>query len=366
MMIKYLLEKEFKQMLRDPMTLFIVLIVPILFIAILPQVTTYEVKKIPCCIVDQDHSQASSRLIQKICSSNHFSLIAVDDTYDRSVERVDRGEANLILQIPQGMEKDITTGASIDFMIGANAINGNQGQISVAYMSSILHSYVAEANDSRNVNIESVDVEPQVHGVFNEYMDYKNYMIPGLLCNLLMLVCSLPSLNIAMEKENGTVTQIKVSPAGISRYLLSKMIPYWAMALVALAFAMFWSWVFYGIWPHAPFIIMLYSLVFVIAASGIQLILSGSSQNIQQTMIASVFVFMIISLFNGLYAPIQNMPEWGQYLTNLNPQCFIIKIFRAIYQKDCNFTDLIQPFGMLVLLTVLYNGIGYFLYARKQ
>ena len=127
MILKYLIEKEFKQMARDPFILFIVIALPVLVMLVFPWATTMEIKNVNVAVVDNDRSDLSMLLTEKIASTEYFDITGVFMRSDEAMEQVEFGDADIILEVPYGFEQDLLSEGSSSLLIEANAVNGTKG-----------------------------------------------------------------------------------------------------------------------------------------------------------------------------------------------------------------------------------------------
>ena len=223
-MLRYLLEKEFKQIRRDRFMPKIIFIIPIMQLIILPFAANFEMRNINLSIVDNDHSVTSMQLVDKVLSSGYFRLTDRSDRYDEALTSVESNESDIILEIPSDFERDLGKEGRADVMIAANAVNGTKGGLGSSYLSSIIQDFNREkgfASMGSGRGVASINL-------FNPHLSYKIYMVPGIMVFLLTIIGgSISALNIVSEKEKGTIEQINVSPVPKSLFLLSKLIPFW-------------------------------------------------------------------------------------------------------------------------------------------
>src|SRR5215510_2226782 len=139
--LRFLLQKEFRQIFRDPGILRIILIMPVIQLLILPWAADYEIKNIKLAVVDHDHSEYSRQLINKITSSKYFILTDYSASYEHSLEKIEADKADLVLQIPAHFEKDLIKENEAKLFMAVNAINGTKANLGSAYLSSIIQSY---------------------------------------------------------------------------------------------------------------------------------------------------------------------------------------------------------------------------------
>ena len=250
MTITFLIQKEFLQIMRNAFLPKIFVVLPIIMLLVVPYAANQEVKDLKFCVVDNDRSTVSRRLVSEVDASAYFALAAVSPDYKDALECVERGGADVILELPHGFSADIVREGAASVNVHANAVNGVKGALAQAYMLGIISDFAVAQRSSRGIGVGSaatggVDVRPRF--LFNPSLDYKVYMVPGIIAMLLtLLIAYLPALNIVGEKERGTIEQINVTPVRRRDFILSKLVPYWAIGLFMLLWSMFWAYVFYG------------------------------------------------------------------------------------------------------------------------
>ena len=193
-------------------------------------------------------------------------------------------------------------------------------------------------------------------------------MLPALIIILLLLnSCFLPLLNIMTEKEQGTIEQINVTPITRLEFILAKLIPYWVMAILLVAFSILLAWVFYGLFPvGSTGVIFLAALLFSLCMSGLAVTIANKSDTMQQAIFVIFFFAMIFILMSGLLTPIHSMPTLVQYITYTFPTRYVINIFRAVYLKGTLLSELRFDLLMLTLLAVFFNVLATITYKTQQ
>ena len=258
-MIKFLIEKEFKQLFRNSFLPKLIFIFPCMIMILMPWAANLEIKNINLNIVDNDHCVLSRRLVDKIGASTYFCLTALPDTYDEALLAIEAGSADVVLEIPRDFEKDWVKGEAPRLLVAANAVNGTKGSLGGSYLSSIISDYTRELGSESSSQglagkpLPRVDITTQ--NLYNPTLNYKLFMIPALMVMLLTLICGfLPALNVVGEKEAGTIEQINVTPVGKFTFIAAKLIPYWLIGFVVLTICFVLAWVLYGIlgdtFPH--------------------------------------------------------------------------------------------------------------------
>ncbi|MDR3235878.1 MAG: ABC transporter permease [Prevotellaceae bacterium] len=359
-MIKFLIEKEFKQIARHSFIPKLIFVMPLVMMLFLPWVADMEMKNINISIVDNDHSSYSERLVEKIAASTYFVLSDISADNDEAMKSIEANVADLILEIPSGFERNLIREGAVDMMISANAVNSTKGGIGSSYLSVILNDYASEIRESL-MPVQGKTVVPVVGIVsqnrFNPHLDYKIFMIPALIVMLLTMIGGfLPALNIVGEKEQGTIEQMNVSPVGKFTFIIAKLIPYWVIGFVILSLCMLVAFVVYGLVPAGSIAtVYFFSALYILVVSGLGLVISNYADTMQQAMFIMFFFMMILLLMSGLFTPVTSMPDWAQAITVINPLKYFIDVMRAVYLKGSNILQLHAQAMALCCFAVFFN-----------
>ena len=352
MVLKYLIEKEFKQMRRNKIIPRLIVIFPCLMMILMPWAANLEIKYNTVCVIDHDRSMTSRRLIEKVASTDYFTLVDEVSGYRQALQEVELGTADIILEIPVDFEKNLVRNLPVQLQISANSINGTKGSIGTSYLSSVLTGFVGE------IHPVVAPVQVSLLNLYNPHLDYKRFMVPALMVMLLTLMCGfLPSLNIVSEKEVGTIEQLNVTPLNKFVFILAKLIPYWVVGLVVLSICFLLAFGLYGIIPVGNLmVIYLFACMYVMVISGFGLIISNYSSTMQQAMFVEFFFIIAFVLLSGLFTPIRSMPDWAQWISRFTPLTYFIEVMRMVYLKGSGLADLwpqlIKLSGFMVVFGV--------------
>lgn len=385
-----LLRKEFLQLRRSPLLLVIFVILPVALMNMVPRIATQEIKGLKFSVVDADHSTLSSRLVQKIDASHYLSLVATCPTYREALATVEKGEADIIVSIPHGYERDVVRtlgnataaggaaakGAAIspttlpEVQLVANATNGMKGSMSVAYVQGITQMLLTEVIEEQGLAASSQGgARPiAVRYLFNPHLDYRIYMVPALFALLLTLIVGfLPALNIVGEKERGTIEQLNVTPVSKLSFIVAKLIPYWAIGIVMTFIALMAARGIYGFWPVGSVgTMMVFVSLHCLLISAVGLVISNYSTTMRQAAMTMFFFLVIFILMSGLLTPIRSMPNWAQALTCVNPMRFLIEALRAIYLKGSSLTELSSQFFTLSAMAAVFATWAVVSYRKNE
>jgi ABC-2 type transport system permease protein len=367
----FLLRKEFKQIFRDKAILAIIFVMPTVQLIVMPLAANYEVKEINLAVVDNDKSTYTQKLIAQITSSGYFHLQSYNASYDQAYESIKSDKADLILEIPQGFERNLIRENQEKIFIAVNAINGTKANIGGAYLSTIISNFNNDLRMKLTVGSrfsQAPTIEIASANWFNVYMNYRLFFVPGILALLVTLVGSfLTALNIVREKEVGTIEQINVTPIKKHHFILGKLIPFWILANVVFTIGLILGRFVYGISPVGNLgVLYLFVGVYLLAALGFGLLISTFADTQQQAMLIMFFFMMVFILMGGLFTPIESMPNWAQILTMFNPVRYFIEVMRMVILKGSTIKDVASQFVAVIVFAVVLNSWAILNYKKRN
>lgn len=365
--LRFLLQKEFKQIFRDKSIVAMMFVLPIVQLGILPIAMNFEVKNVNLAIVDDDKSSLSNQLINKIGASGYFKLVASESSYKAAMEHLKTSKADIILTIPNAFEKQLVQESHAKILLGVDAINGTKSSLGTAYVNSVIADFnqtVQTHYDKRAPQPLQINVESATW--FNPFANYHLYIVPGIMAFLLTVFAgAISTLNIVREIEIGTIEQINVTPIKKWQFLLGKLIPFWIMGMIILTICIIVAVVFYGIRPVGS-IGMLYVLsgIYLVALLGFGLFTATISNNQLQAMFISFFFIMIFVLMSGLFTSVESMPSWARGISQALPITHFMIAIRMIILKGSSFSDLTNIFIILIGFAIALNGLAVWNYRK--
>lgn len=360
MTLRYLLQKEFIQIRRNPFLPRLIILFPILIMCVMPWVMNLEVKHIAVDVVDNDRSTRSQQLVQSIAVSKYFSFHGQPSTYREALRDIERSQADIVLVIPHGYSRDLTLGRKPQILIAANAVNGTKGAIGSVYLARLVTASAFP--------LASIRSEVSTLFLHNQHFDFKLFMIPALLAIVMMMMTGyLPTLNIVGEKEAGTIEQINVTPVKKSTFILAKLLPYWLIALFIITACLALSWLIYGITPAGSVaLVYLLSMLLAVFFSSLGLIISNYSDTMQQAVFVMWFFVMILMLLSGLFTPIRSMPTAAYLTTYINPVSYFIEAMRTVFVRGGNFSSIAHQVLALSLIGLFMSGWAVLSYKKNH
>jgi len=360
-MLKYLLEKEFKQIRRNPFLPRMILVFPFMVLLVFPWAANFEIRSLNLCVIDNDHSTLSGQMIRKVSSSGYFKLTVVAGNYRQALSSVEKNKADIILEIPAHFERDLTRDQASKLMISANAVNGTTGGLGSYYLSGIIQNFSADfqkkwLQPAGNATIPVIEMVSSYR--FNPHLNYRIYMVPALMVMLLTMICGfLPALNIVGEKEAGTMEQMNVTPVTRLTFIFSKLLPYWIIGFIVITISFGVAWMIYGLTPAGSLLtVYLFAAIYILGLSGFGLVISNYSETMQQAMFVMYFFIIILILMSGLFTPVQSMPEWAQWITAFNPLKYFMQVMRLVYLKGSGISELTNQLMALSAFALFFNS----------
>ena len=368
--IRFLLQKEFRQIFRNRVILAMIVIMPTMQLTILPLAANYEVRNINLIIVDHDRSQNSAKLVEAITASGYFRLTGYGNDYKNALERIERDQADIVLEVPSGFERTLIREQASPLFIAVNAINGTKAGLGSAYLTSILQRFNADVRmqwtEAGGQPVSLIDVRSTNR--FNPNLNYHVFMVPGILAVLITMVGSfLSALNIVKEKEVGTIEQINVTPIRKHHFILGKLIPFWVLGNVVFTLGMLISWLIYGIVPVGNLgLLYLFISVYLLCVLGVGLLVSTFCETQQQAMFIMFFFMMIFILMGGLFTPLDSMPQWAKAVSRANPVTYLVEVMRMVILKGSGLRHILPHIGIVGGLAVLFNTLAVLNYRKTS
>ena len=371
--ILFILQKEFLQIFRNKGMLPIIFFLPLIQLLILAYAANYDIKNITVDIIDNDHSLWSERLTHKIFASGYFKYHGSPQNTSFAMEDIKDDQADMILVIPPDFEQNLVRKNKQDVQILINAINGMKAGIGSGYIQSILQDYnIRIRKEWMHAAAVDSQASPQINVTdaywYNPYMDYKQFMVPGILVVLVTMIGAfLSGMNIVREKETGTIDQLNVTPIRKVHFIIGKLVPFWIIAMAELAFGLIFSWWFFHLsYAGSIWLIFLFAGIYLMVMLGIGLLISTQTQTQQQAMFITWFFFVIFLLLSGLFTPINSMPLWAQRITLFNPVAWFIKVIRMVLIKGSGFSGILPYLFIITLFALVVNSIAILTYRKKS
>jgi ABC-2 type transport system permease protein len=361
--ILYLIRKEFLQIFRNKFISKAIFGVPIVQMLILVPAVTFEIKNVRLCMIDRDMSSDSRALVNQLEGSTFFKIKYSTFSEEEANNLMHTNKCDLILQIPSGFGKNIGAGYPGKILVTVNAINATTAQLSWAYLNGVLRDYnmnilIENAGELAVASIPQIQVTNRYW--YNELLNYKFYMLPGILAILVTAIgFLLAGLNLVREKEVGTIEQINVTPVRKYHFIIAKMVPFLIIGLADLALGLVIGKLFFNI-PFEGSIGLLFlgSAIFLVAVLGLAIFFSTFSSTQQQYMFVAFFFLIIFILMGGIFTPIDSMPLWAQKFDMVNPMAYLMRINRMVMLKGSTIHDISRDLLALTAIAIVFTSLA--------
>ena len=361
--IAFLAQAEVLHIVRDRVLLAQVLIVPIMQLLVLSNAATFEIRDTPIYVVDFDATTASRAVVDRLTASGHFRVIGGSRSHDRADEALLAGTVTMVVEIPHDFEAALVTGRPAPVQLAVNGEKGSAAGIVQAYATQVLAEYAR----SRSPVAPPPRIDVRVRGRYNPTLNYRHYMVPGILVALVTMVGTLlAAQNIAREKELGTLEQLNVTPITRAEFIVAKLLPFWVLGLFELSLGLIVGRAVFDI-PIRGSVLLLFGVaaVYLVVALAIGLWISTVVETQQQAMFVTFFIIIIYLLMSGLFTPIDSMAPWAQWASQINPVRHFVTISRAVLMKGAGPAEIARPFTLLAVSAVIVLSVAVRRYSKR-
>ncbi|HKP16274.1 MAG TPA: ABC transporter permease [Gemmatimonadaceae bacterium] len=372
--LRFLLRKEYLQIFRDRVMMGMLLVLPAIQMALLANAATFELKSARLVVVDEDRSATSRGLVDRMRAAGRFRLVLSTPSTERAEQAMLRREAGVILHIPREFERDLVRTRTAPVQLLLNAEDGAAAGVTLSYAQRIVADYATDLAATLRLSTGTEGPVPgrggidvRARGWYNPDLDYRYYMVPGILVQLVTMVGTLlTALNIVREKELGTLEQLNVTPVTRGQFIAAKLIPLWSLGLVALTIGMLVArFAFHVPMRGSVFLVFGTASVYLLAALGVGLLVSTMVRTQQQAMFVTFFILLIYLLMSGLFTPVRSMPTWAQWFARVNPVMHFIEIMRAVMLRGAGLREIAPSLAVISAIAIAVFSLSVRLYAKR-
>jgi len=360
-----LVRKELLAMLKDPRARAVLFVPPALQCLVFGYVVNYDLNRVSYAVFDRDRSAASYEFLASLDGSGVFQRVANLQRAADVKTVIDERRVLLVVQIDQDFERRLLAGRSADVQVIADGRNSNTAGTALNYFGTVVDSFNAEWWEAHGGGGPPISVSSRTW--YNSNLETRRSILPSLIGTLTVAeVLLMTAMSIAREKEEGTFDQLLVTPFRPVEIMTGKALPSLLVGLsqstVILLVAQLWFRI-----PFAGSFFVLYVgiILFLLAASGIGLLLSSLVETMQQALLVCFLVAMPFTLLSGLFTPLSSMPEALQDFSVINPLRYMIDISRRVYLEGVSVDRLTPDLWPLALTAVLTLSIGAWVFRRQ-
>lgn len=356
--------KELKHIVRDPRSLVMALAEPVVMLLLFGFALSLDVDRIPTLIYDADHTPRSRELVQRFQSSRFFDIKGFAGDYKTIEQSIDRGRVLMGIAIPRGYSQHIDARRKAEAQILLDGSDSNTASIALSYASALLRTYSLQLRtDAQNRGSGeriAVPVDPRMRIWYNSTLESKNYVVPGLIAVILMVIAALlTSLTIAREWEMGTMEQLLSTPLGAAEMVFGKMLAFFVVGAADMVIA-----VTVGVFIfHVPFrgsVLLLAGTgcIFLFGTLSWGIFLSAITRTqLQAYQLGIITSFLPSFLLSGFLWDISNMPMPIRWITHMVPARYFVTILKGIFLKGVGLEVLwIEVLFLIAFSTLVFAG----------
>jgi len=346
--------------MRDKRLRITLIIPPIFQLIVFGYAANLDVKHIPIAFRDLDKSIDSREFISRFGSSKYFDIVSYPESVKEIESLIKKGKITLSIEIPSGFSKKLKRGDTACLQVIVDGMESNTAFIALGYVNQIISEYslqtmIDRLNREGIIRFEESGVELQNRIWFNPNLESRYFYIPGVIASISFLIpIILTAQAIVREREIGTLEQVMVTPIRSWELIVGKTIPFAMIGFVDVIMVsligIFW---FNVPFQGNPFPLLLGSLFFLMSSVGIGLFISTISSTQQQAQISTFFFVMPAFILSGFAFPLENMPQWLQYVTYISPLRYFLIIIRGVFLKGVGLEVLSPQIMALALLGIM-------------
>ncbi len=342
-----IVRKEWLHIIRDPRTLALVIVLPVMMLFLLGYAVANDVKDIPLAVADLSHTDTSRTLVDKLTVSEFFMYTHAAQSENEILAMMDAGIVKAGLYIPESFGRDVSTGGvgTIQFYIdGSNPTIAQTAQLAAETISqSMSQEILIKRLERSGTGMQlGLPVDVRMRYLYNPDMKRMNFMIPGLVAIILQVqTLLLTAFAIVREREQGTLEQLIVTPVRSWELMLGKILPFVVVAFVNVVMTVAVGAIWFGVDVVGSSALLAgLSLIFLLGSLGLGVLISNISKTQMQAMYLASFIMMPSFILAGLLFPRENMPWLAYYAGYFLPVTYFLEIVRGIILKGADFFTL--------------------------
>ncbi|HTW90418.1 MAG TPA: ABC transporter permease [bacterium] len=349
--------KEFIHILRDPGTLVIALVIPVVLLLLFGYALSLDVREVPFCLLDQSHTQSSQDFAARFTASGYFKLVGTVGKEADAHHLIDQGRARMALLIPIDFARDQTSDRVSPVGLLIDGSNSLTASVILAYTEALMQRIgtLPAAATGPAVSLNNLSLRPRI--LFNPTQRSTDFLVPGILAIITMfMTILLPSMAVVREKEHGTIEILRSGPIRPAAFIVGKLLPYALICILDLLMVIIVGALVFGVRIQGSFLLLIaLSVPFLVTGLAFGLLISTLVESLQVAMYSAFLVSVLPTiLLSGFVFPIASMPRFVQFISLLVPARYFLTVVRGIYLRGAGFGSLYPPLLVILLFgTVL-------------
>ena len=357
-----LVRKEFRQTLRDPRMVWMLVAVPVMQLTLFGFAVNLEVDRLPTVLCDEDRTPASRDLASHFFADRTFVLTAQVERASDAALWLEGNRAAVAIILPRGLEVGLRRGTPMQVQVLVDGTDPVRGRVALAtseqfFLSrglalALVRAETQAAAAGAPLRVSRIGLEPRIY--YNPELRSPFFMVPGVVASVLLLVTTLvTAMGIARERELGTLEQVMVTPIPTSVYLFGKILPFMLIGLVDVGLVIGAGVAIFDV-PVRGSMAVVYAgaLLYILSTLGVGLFVSTLARTQQQAILGGAFCLLPAIMLGGFMSPVDSMPEWIRTLAYVDPVYYFTHLLRAVMLKGAGFADVARELIALAVIGV--------------
>jgi len=353
--VKAIAKKEIIQIVRDPLSLAMAFLMPLMLLFIFGYAITLDVNNLSTVVHDMDKSSMSRKLIAEFRESGYFTIVDYVEEQGQIDGYLDSGRAQVAISVPADFSSDLRSGRAANLQVIVDGSDSNTASIALGYITAIPELFAQRLAGTVNAPL----IEPRVRVWYNAELKSRNFIIPGLIAVIMAVIAALlTSLTVAKEWERGTMEQLISTPVKVPELITGKLIPYFLIGFIDIVMSILLAVYLFEVPLRGSVLVLLVlSSVFLFGGLSLGILISiAAKSQLVASQVAMVATFLPAFLLSGFMYAIVNMPAPLRAFTHLIPARYFVTILKGIFLKG-------SPLGLLLLESFLLLAYGVAVFA---
>jgi ABC-2 type transport system permease protein len=358
MRLRGLVRKEFLQVLRDPSSIAIALVMPVSLLLLFGYGVSLDAEHVPIAVVVEEPSADTAAFLASFQGSRYFSPVPQPGMRE-AVSLLEAGRVDAILRLRSDFARRLARPDGAPIQLIVNGVNANNARIVQGYAQGAWSTWLAQrAREQGGALSQPVDLEQRVW--FNSELRSRDFLVPGLVVVIMTLIGALlTAMVMAREWDRGTMEALMVTPVAPGELLLGKLIPYFVLGTGGLLLSVAMAVWLFGVPLRGSFwLLWLTSSVFLLVALGMGLLISGVARNqFIAGQVAIIVTFLPAFLLSGFIFDIGSMPTVVQVITHAVPARYFVSIAQTLFLAGNLWQVVLPNVAALLAMAVLFLGL---------